>query len=223
MSLGAKGDKLAASNGKKYYLDVKMDGDDMVIDNYNVFRTVERGRPVIPINKTLALQMKWFVENEDQHFNIKLGSNLVMSLYEDEIPDMLDVTDGTDRTMFWKVDGDFIQLSVFCSWRFIRLNEAFRAHWQIDDRTLYVLSDVVSSSIVGDKTEDLLRSFHYKKEPGCDMFHLDPRHIHYRPVRKAFFQVIKTTFKETDGREVKFNRGDCTITLHFKRHFLATT
>ena len=143
-----------------------------------------------------------------------------MSVYDRTIPRVSDVI---DETIFWKVVGDDIQLSVFCNWRFINLNEAFRAHWSIDDRTFYVLSDVVSSSIVGDKTEDLLRAFHYKKEAGCDTFHWEPRQIHYRPVRKAFFEVIETTFTETDGRPVTFNRGDCTLTLHFKRDFLATT
>ena len=73
-----------------------------------------------------------------------------------------------------------------------------------------------------DKTEDLLSSFHYKRETGCDMFHFEPQTIHYRPVRKAFFEIVETTFTETDGRQVKFNSGDCTVGLHFKRDFLAT-
>ena len=151
-------------------------------------------------------------------------SGVTMSVYDTTIPCVSDVIDETNnQTIFWKVDGDFIRLSVFCNWRFVNLNEAFRAHWSIDDLTLYVLSDVVSSSIVGDKTEDLLRSFHYKKEAGCDTFHWEPRQIHYLPVRKAFFQVIETTFTETDGRSVTFNRGDCTLILHFKRDILGTT
>ena len=87
---------------------------------------------------------------------------------------------------------------------------------------MHVLSDVVSSSIVADRTEDLLRMFHYKREKDCDMFHFDPQNVHYRPVRKAFFEVIETAFTETDGQEMKFYSGDCTITLHFKRDFLAT-
>ena len=214
---------MVSSTGKKYHLDVKMDGDEIVIDNSAAHRSTKNGRPTIRFNKKLALKMKWFTDTEDQHFNIKLGQNLIMSFYDPTIPEVLDVLDEeNNQTIFWKEDGDDIQLSVFCNWRFVNLNEAFRTNWQVDDRTMYALSDVVSSSIVGDKTEDLLRWFHHKREPGYDMFHFDPQNINYRPVRKAFFQIIETTFSETDGRQIKFSSGDCTIVLHFKRDFLAT-
>ena len=219
----SKGDKMVSSTGKKYHFDVKMEGDELVIDNSSVHRSTKNGRPTIKFNKKLALKMKWFTDTGDRHYNLKLGPNLIMSFYDPTIPDVLDVTDEeNNQTIFWKEVGEDIQLSVFCNWRFVNLNEAFRTNWQVDDRTLYALSDVVSSSIVGDKTEDLLRSFHYKRQTGCDMFHFEPQTIHYRPVRKAFFEIVETTFTETDGHQVKFNSGDCTVGLHFKRDFLAT-
>ena len=218
-----KDDKMVSSTGKKYHFDAKMEGDELVIDNSSVHRSTKNGRPVIKFNKKLALKMKWFTDTGDRHYNIKLGPNLIMSFYDPTIPDVLDVTDEeNNQTIFWKDLGDDIQLSVFCNWRFVNLNEAFRANWQVDDRTLYVLSDVASSSIVGDKTEDLLRSFHYKRQTGCDMFHFEPQTIHYLPVRKTFFEIVETTFSETDGSQVKFYSGDCTLGLHFKRDFLAT-
>ena len=221
----SKGDKMVSSTGKKYHFDVKMEGDELVIDNSNVHRSIQNGRPIIKFNKKLALKMKWFTDTGDQHYNLKLGPNLIMSFYDPTIPDVLDVVDEEDdnKTIFWKEDGEDVRLSVFCNWRFVNLNEAFRANWQVDDRTLYALSDVASSSIVGDKTEDLLRSFHYKRQTGCDMFHFEPQTIHYLPVRKSFFEIVETSFTETDGRQVKFNSGDCTLGLHFKRDFLATT
>ena len=218
-----KGDKMVSSTGKKYHFDAKMEGDELVIDNSSVHRSTKNGRPVIKFNKKLALKMKWFTDTGDHHYNLKLGPNLIMSFYDPTIPDVLDVIDEeNNQTIFWKDLGDDVQLSVFCNWRFVNLNEAFRANWQVDDRTLYVLSDVASSSIVGDKTEDLLRSFHYKRQTGCDMFHFEPQTIHYLPVRKSFFEIVETTFSETDGSQVKFNSGDCTLGLHFKRDFLAT-
>ena len=218
-----KDDKWASSRGKKYHFEVKMEGDEMVIDNSDVHRSTKNGRPFIKFNKKLALKMKWFTDTGDHHYNLKLGPNLIMSFYDARVPVVTDVTDEeNNQTIFWKDLGDDVQLSVFCNWRFVNLNEAFRTNWQVDDRTLYVLSDVASSSIVGDKTEDLLRAFHYKRQSGCDMFHFEPQTIHYHPVRKSFFEIIETTFTETDGRQVKFNSGDCTLGLHFKRDFLAT-
>ena len=218
-----KDDKMVSSTGKKYHFDVKMEGDELVINNSSVHRSTDNGRPTIKFNTKLALKMKWFTDTGDRHYNLKLGPNLIMSFYDPTIPDVLDVTDDeNNQTIFWKEVGEDIQLSVFCNWRFINLNEAFRANWQVDDRTLYALSDVASSSIVGDKTEDLLRSFHYKRQTGCDMIHFEPQTIHYLPVRKAFFEIVETMFTEADGRQVKFNSGDCTVGLHFKRDFLAT-
>ena len=70
---------------------------------------------------------------------------------------------------------------------------------------LYGLSDAVSSGIVSDKTEDLLPNIPYKRENGSDVFHFKPKNIHYKALRKAFFEVIKTELVETDGQPVKFD------------------
>ena len=75
----------------------------MIINNEDIFRTALKGRPTIKINKKLALQMKWFVEDGGQHYNMKMGPNLTMSLYEDEVPDVLDVIDDVyGQTSFGK-------------------------------------------------------------------------------------------------------------------------
>ena len=111
-----KDDKMVSSTGKKYSFDVKMEGDDMVIDNSSVHRSTKNGRPVIKFNKKLALKKKWFTDTGDQHYNLKLGPNLIMSFYDPTIPDVLDVTDEeNNQTIFWKEVGDDVQLSVFCN------------------------------------------------------------------------------------------------------------
>ena len=126
----SKGDKLASSDGKKHYLDIQWEGEGMVINNEHVFQTAKRGRLLIKIKKKLALQMKWFVKgNMTEGNKIKMGPNLIMSLYENTGPDVLDVVDEVnDQMIFWKeksnrLDGEFIQLSVFANWRFINLNK----------------------------------------------------------------------------------------------------
>ena len=120
------------------------------------------------------------------------------------------------------MEGDFVQLSVLSNWRFVHANEAFCANWQINDRVLYVLSDAASSGTVGYKMEDLLRTIPNKRENGSDTFHFEPKNIHYKALRKAFFEVIETELVETDGQPVKFGSGECSVTLHFKTDFLAT-
>ena len=87
----------------------------------------------------------------------------------------------------WKVNSDYIQLSVFCNWRFAHLNEAFRYNWQVDDRLIYVYSDAVSSGIVGNQMEDLLRVIPYKRGAGCVTFHFEPKNIYYKAVRERLY------------------------------------
>ena len=215
-----KGGKVAARNGKKYCIDFQWKGEDLLINNENVFRDSTNGRPIIKISKKLALQMEWFVL--DLFDVIELGPNLIMSLYENIVPEATDI-DRTSFPFFWKEDGDYFQLSVFVNWRFINLNEAFRSSWAVD-RLLYANSDVVSSGIVGNKMEDLLRVVPYISSEGRGTFHFEPEHIHYKTLWKAFFEVIETQVSEQDGQLVDFfESGECTVTLHFKRDFLAAT
>ena len=96
-----KNDKLESSSGKKYQLDVKIDGNEMVIDNSTVHRSTKDGRPTIRFNKKLALKMKWFEATTYQHqtmSNIKLGPYLIMNFYDPTIPDVLDASIQTIET-----------------------------------------------------------------------------------------------------------------------------
>ena len=82
-----RGEMLAESNGKKYYLEYQWEGEELLINNENVFRVRSIGRPIIRISKKLALKMKWFVEKIEKLDLLipipvyVLGPNLVMSLY----------------------------------------------------------------------------------------------------------------------------------------------
>ena len=96
-----------------------------------------------------------------------------------------------------------------------------RSNWQVNDQLLYVFSDAVSSVIVGDKTEDVLRAIPYEMRDEGDTFHFEPDNIHCKALGKALFKVIETELEETDGQPVNFENGDCTVTLHFKRDVLA--
>ena len=135
--------------------------------------------------------MKWFVEDGDQHYRIKMGPNLIKN----------------HQKSFWKVNGDLIQLSVFCYWRFMNLNDAFRSNWQVNARLMH-----------GNQMEHLLHVIPYKMDSGSGTFHFEPKNIHYKALRKAFFVVIEKEVVEQDGQSVNFESGDCTVTVHFNRN-----
>lgn len=56
-----------------------------------------------------------------------------------------------------------IQVAYKCQWRFLDLENAFHSIVDVKDRLMYVYSDVVTSSIVGNKMVDLLREIPYKR------------------------------------------------------------
>jgi len=75
--------------------------------------------------KTLALKMGWIEEVSRGTF--RLGPNLLQDFQGiSTIPTPTDVLDAAKQPTFWKVDGDYLVLSVTCNWRFVHLNETFR-------------------------------------------------------------------------------------------------
>ena len=57
-SEASQNDKMISDTGRRYHLDVKMDGDEMVIDNSDMQRNRKEARPIIKFNKALAFKMK---------------------------------------------------------------------------------------------------------------------------------------------------------------------
>ena len=148
----------------------------------------------------------------------------------DQIPNMKrpvdndwnDVNDDQSNPVFWTVRSflpDYLQLSVSCGWRFTNLNVAFRAVVGEPTRWLHVYSDVVGSTIVGNRVTDLLREIQYKRE-GRGTMYFEPLHIQYMSLRNETVEIIQIQVAETFGTGgdlVKFGEGHTIVTLHFKK------
>ena len=120
-----------------------------------------------------------------------------------------------DANVFWRSDGLTVELSVFCNWRFVNLNNGFREVAGDPNGTLHIYSDV-GSSIVGNQATDLLREVQYKRE-GKGSTYFEALHVHYLPVRNEYIEMIESQVAETDGDLVNFGEGYTIITLHFKK------
>jgi len=136
--------------------------------------------------------------------------------------DWNDVNDDQSNPVFWTVRSflpDYLQLSVSCGWRFTNLNVAFRAVVGEPTRWLHVYSDVVGSTIVGNRVTDLLREIQYKRE-GRGTMYFEPLHIQYMSLRNETVEIIQIQVAETFGTGgdlVKFGEGHTIVTLHFKK------
>ena len=164
--------------------------------------------------KTLALKMGWIEEGSPGQY--RLGPNLLPELDGmSTIPNPTDVRDTSNNPTFWKVEGDYLKLSLSCPWRFVNLNDGFRRSSEFPAvRPLHVYCNVGTSSMVGGRITDLLREIKYHPQ---NTTHFEPRHIQYVPVRNEVVEIVETQMAETNGDLVQFGEGRTLLTLHFKR------
>ena len=164
--------------------------------------------------KTLALKMGWIEQVYPGQY--RLGPNLLPEFQGiSTIPTPSDVRDAGNKPTFWKVDGDYVVLSLSCPWRFVNLNETFRPSSEFaPTRPLHVYCDVGTSSMVGGRITDLLREIKYQPQ---NTTHFEPRHIQYVPIRNEVVEIVETQMAEINGDLTQFGEGHTLLTLHFKR------
>ena len=204
--------KWAENNGVKLYPTFEWTSEgDLLLNTVNVDYKLQVAR--VLWGKTLALKMGWI---EQVSLGVyRLGPNLLQEFHSDTIPTPSDVLDGSNKPAFWKVDGDYMELSMTCNWRFLNLNETFRPSSEFPStRPLHVYCDVATSSMVGGRITDLLREIKYHPK---DTTHFEPRHIQYVPVRNEVVEIVETQMAEINGDLVQFGEGRTLLTLHFKR------
>ena len=172
--------------------------------------------PAIWINLTLALEMGWFEEDEDEddsQFGYKLGPNLSIQLNGYEIPSTTDIisfltaSGGVQHVAYsdkywirpqW-ADGSFMdttRISLDVSWRFLNLDYAFNNVSNHTSRPLYVYSDVGSSNVLGDQITDFIRAINFRRE-GRGSYFYEPAHLPYMPLRKEVLDILQVQIAET--------------------------
>jgi len=213
------GAEYVTSDGKtRTYVKFKWDGDDLVTDNEHISRTITNN-PALRFNVALTMKMGWLKQNETTKV-YELGPNLQIKFFEDKIPDIGligDVHDKDGLPAFWTVSEEgFLELSIYCNWRFLNLNEAFEVVVGSSSRSLFVYSDVGGSGVVGNQVTDLLREVNLIRR-GAGVQYFEPYHIQFIPVRKEVIEIIEVQVAETTGELVKFGGGNTIVTLHFKK------
>ena len=204
--------KWAENDGLKLYPTFEWTCDgDLVLNTVNVDYKRQVAR--VEWGRTLALRMGWIEQVSTGVY--RLGPNILQEFHSDSIPTPSDVVDGSNKPAFWKVDGDYMNLSMTCNWRFVNLNATFRPSLEFPSvRPLHVYCDVGTSSVVGGRITDLLREIKYQPK---ETTHFEPRHIQYVPVRNEVVEIVETQMAEINGDLAQFGEGHTLLTLHFKR------
>ena len=151
--------KWAENNGVKLYPTFEWTSEgDLLLNTVNVDYKVQVAR--VLWGKTLALKMGWIEQVSTGVY--RLGPNILQEFHSDSIPTPTDVLDANNKPAFWKVDGNYMELSMTCNWRFVNLNNTFRPSTEFPStRPLHVYCDVGTSSMVGGRITDLLREIKY--------------------------------------------------------------
>ena len=201
--------KWTEDNGLKLYPTFEWTSEgDLLLNTTNV--DYKRQVAHVSWGKSLALKMKWIEQVSTGVY--RLGPNLLQEFQGiSTIPIPTDVLDASKKPTFWKVDGEYVKLSLSCPWRFVNLNDKFRLSLEFPSVRP---CNVGTSSMVRGRITDLLREIKYHLQ---NTTHFEPRHIQYVPVRNEVVEIVETQMAETNGDLVKFGEGRTILTLHFKR------
>ena len=214
-----------------------MEDEQITLDTSKMALTDMSGLtyPAIWINKKLAYELGWFVEDpkeQDPQFAVKLGPNLVMKVNNYEIPRTSDIKSDftadshaqnvTHSDKYWIIPRsaigslqNYICLSMEVSCRFINLDYAFENVCGHSTRPLYVYSDLNASTVLGDQITDFIREVNYKRE-GKGSYYFEPTQLQYISLLKQLLDIIQVQVAEGTGALTTFGRGITTVTFHFK-------
>lgn len=232
-------------NGKEQrtYWKWVWEGDELVSDNVDMYKTDPSTRPLFLIDLALGEKMGWFVYNDDSD-QYDLGPNLKQELFDPNIVpeingnppgDVFEPYTSTHRNagrrVFWTANDpnwgrtgvssirNYARLSFHCNWRFININTAFSNAVGPTQRSLLCYSDVTQPSVVGNQTTQLLREFYYEhggKGRKTGSTYYEPHRRQYLPLRSNTVTVISTEIAEKSGELTKFVPGETTVTYHFR-------
>ena len=221
-----KEDSLLAFDGKKYYPEFRWEGEDLILDNSDTFLNEvgdNRKRPEVVFGAKLVEAMKWLTRSGDSFFMME--GNLMTeadSISKDVNKDWKHVDQYRSWTELWNYANEGLQLSSYCNWHFIHLEESYRMAFEGVNETvivsapprgpIYLYLNVGRSTIMGNRVTDLMRAIPH--DPTKMTY--EPLHIYYKRVRSNLVDIIETQVAENDGKLVDFVSGVTSVTLHYK-------
>ena len=157
----------------------------------------------------------------DQYHEEKLE---FIPVFGPEIENILGFTDEKGRTLFRKYEEEAEIQMQSCGYVTKYFENRLRANFPYDITAgftnLYVYTNIVQQSDVGDAFAPILTSFPNRLSPdgwgGC--IHHEPKNPIYRPVQMRSFDTIDIEIKDDSGQPVDFKLGNVVLKLNFQRY-----
>ena len=89
--------------------------------------------------------------------------------------------------------------------------------FNVNGTTMFVYSNIMASSPVGNTFAPLLRTVHLEIDDKMEMLHKNYTMIHYFPVRTSEFDTIEVQLCNVYGDNMVFYGGESAIVLHFRK------
>jgi len=89
--------------------------------------------------------------------------------------------------------------------------------FNVNGTTMFVYSDVVEPSPVGDAFAHILRTVHLELDGKMDTLHRKYTSIHYFPVRTPVLDMIEVHLCNVYGEDMEFYGGESSIVVHFRK------
>ena len=100
-------------------------------------------------------------------------------------------------------------------------NESYAFKYGVDlnilHNRLYVYSDVVDYTYLGDVTAPILRVVPFENSKRSQQSHKEFVNMHYVPVGKSYIDQVHISIKGDTGKNIQFSSGKTLIKLHFRR------
>lgn len=147
--------------------------------------------------------------------------NIIISRYGPPVSVITD--EGATVSMFFELSEQFSKRFGFDKKVLISLDDSqtVRADHKFDlymgKNLMYIYSDVVSYSLVGDVSVPLLRACNLPEPSTNNTIHLSFPDVHYKPVQKSHFDTISISINTEEGMVMPFQSGKVLVTLHFRR------
>ncbi|MEW8547093.1 MAG: hypothetical protein AB2693_26560 [Candidatus Thiodiazotropha sp.] len=103
-------------------------------------------------------------------------------------------------------------------------NENYAFKYEVDLNTihsrLYVYSDIVDYTYLGDVTAPILRVVPFNTSKTSQQSHKEFVNMHYVPVAKSFIDQVHISIRGDAGQAVPFSHGKTLIKLHFRERVI---
>lgn len=143
-----------------------------------------------------------FKSNDNNHIGLAFEECMFEKLGGDKSKSVI-VNNDKKYVVFFKDDKTFFKYNV-------DLNIGYN--------NLYIYSDIVDYTLVGDTESPLLRIIEYEQSNKINNnYHIEFQNYHYLPVSKSDFDEISILIRGDTGETIRFIKGITIIILHFRK------